>query len=119
MALSPGNTAETRPLPLRRRADLICREQQIGGTLYWHIKDPVSLSYYQLRPEEHAVLQMLNGEVSLRDIRREFEQKFAPQRLSPTQLQSFLSNLHSSGLIVSDAPGQSEYLLDRARHERR
>lgn len=113
------HTAETRPLPLRRRADLECREQHIGGTRYWHVKDPVSLRYFQLRPEEHAVLMMLDGDVSLREIRRRFEQRFAPQRLSLTQLQSFLAMLHSSGLIVSDSAGQAEFLRQRQRSSQR
>ena len=111
----PTHTAETRPLPLRRRADLHCREQHIGGTKYWHVKDPVSLRYFQLRPEEHAVLMMLDGEISLREIRRQFEQQFAPQRLSLSQLQSFLAMLHGSGLIVSDSPGQAAFLLEKQR----
>ncbi len=106
-------------MPLRRRADLECREQHIGGTKYWHVKDPVSLRYFQLRPEEHAVLMMLDGAVSLREIRRRFEQRFAPQRLSFTQLQSFIAMLHGSGLIVSDSVGQAEFLLKRRRSTRR
>lgn len=114
-AAMPTHTAETRPLPLRRRVDLDCREQHIGGTKYWHVKDPVSLRYYQLRPEEHAVLMMLDGETSLRNIRRRFEQQFAPQRLSLSQLQSFLAMLHGSGLIVSDSPGQAAYLIEKQR----
>ncbi|MHC4876840.1 MAG: site-2 protease family protein [Planctomycetota bacterium] len=106
-------TAETRPLPLQRRPDLVCREQQFGGTTYWHVKDPIALRYFQLKPEEYAVLQMLDGTVSLREIRRRFELKFAPQRLGPMQIQSFLGMLHSSGLVVSDTPGQAEHLIAR------
>ncbi|MDA1161559.1 MAG: HlyD family efflux transporter periplasmic adaptor subunit [Planctomycetota bacterium] len=115
---APAQTAETRTLPLRRRADLLCHEQHIGGSRYWHVKDPVSLRYYQLSPEEHAVLMMLDGTVSLRDIRRQFELKFAPQRLSLPQVQSFLATLHGSGLIISDSPGQSHILVSRTRTER-
>lgn len=114
-----GTTAETRLLPLRRRADLICNEQQIGGTRFWHVKDPVSQRYFQLRVEEYAVLQMLDGTASLRDIRRQFEQQFAPQRLSLAQVQSFLGMLHSSGLIISDSPGQANHLLERSLKEQR
>ena len=75
-------TAETRILPLRCRADLKCREQQIGGSRFWHLKDPVTLRYFQLKPEEYAVLKMLDGTVSLHAIRQQFEEQFAPQRLS-------------------------------------
>lgn len=113
-----AQTAETRILPIRRRADLACHEQHIGGSRYWHVKDPVSLRYYQLSPEEHAVLMMLDGTVSLQEIRRRFEVAFAPQRLSLPQVQSFLAMLHSSGLVISESPGQAEILTSRTRNER-
>ena len=115
---SPAQTAETRILPIRRRADISFHEQHIGGTRYWHIKDPVSLRYYQLSPEEHSVLIMLDGTVSLQEVRRRFEIEFAPQRLSLPQVQSFLSMLHSSGLVISDSPGQAEILVSRTRNLR-
>ena len=113
-----AQTAETRILPIRRRADLAFHEQHIGGSRYWHVKDPVSLRYYQLSPEEHAVLMMLDGTVSLQEIRHRFEIEFAPQRLSLPQVQSFLAMLHSSGLVFSDSPGQAEILTSRNRNER-
>ena len=115
---APAQTAETRPLPIHRRADLEFHEQHIGGSRYWHVKDPVSLKYFQLSPEEHAVLIMLDGTVSLREIRRRFEVEFAPQRLSLPQVQSFLATLHSSGLVISDSPGQAQLLVARTRSER-
>ncbi|MFT5092010.1 MAG: putative peptide zinc metalloprotease protein [Porticoccaceae bacterium] len=115
---APAQTAETRILPIRRRADLACHEQHIGGSRYWHVKDPISLRYYQLSPEEHAVLMMLDGTVSLQEVRRRFENEFAPQRLSLPQVQSFLAMLHSSGLVISDSPGQAEILVSRTRNEK-
>lgn len=115
MTATAAHTADTRPLPLRRRPDLTCCEQQFGGTTYWHIRDPIALRYFQLKPEEFAVLQMLDGTVSLRDIRRRFELRFAPQRINSAQLQSYLGMLHSSGLVISDTPGQAEFLMERQR----
>ncbi|MGZ0169451.1 MAG: hypothetical protein ACKVHE_07840 [Planctomycetales bacterium] len=115
---APAQTAETRILPIRRRADLSCHEQHIGGSRYWHVKDPISLRYYQLSPEEHSVLLMLDGTVSLQEVRRRFEIEFAPQRLSLPQVQSFLAMLHSSGLVISDSPGQAQILVSRTRSER-
>ncbi|NQV28759.1 MAG: HlyD family efflux transporter periplasmic adaptor subunit [Rhodopirellula sp.] len=115
---APAHTAETRVLPIRRRADLRCHEQHIGGSRFWHVKDPVSLRYYQLSPEEYSVLIMLDGTVSLQEIRRRFEIEFAPQRLSLPQVQSFLATLHSSGLVISDSPGQAQILVSRTHTER-
>lgn len=115
---APAQSAETRSLPVRRRADLVCHEQHIGGSRYWHVKDPVALRYYQLSPEEYSVLMMLDGTMSLRDIRRKFEVEFAPQRLSLPQVQSFLAMLHDSGLVISETPGQAEILVSRTRKAR-
>ncbi len=114
-----GYSAETRPLPLKRRLDLEVHEVHFGGSRYWHVKDPISLRYYQLKPEEYAVLMQLDGHVSLRDIRRQFEDQFAPQRLDASQLQSFLAVLHGAGLIMTDSPAQAEFVLRRQYDEQR
>jgi len=116
---TPAQTTDTRPLPLRRRVDLECRPQQFQGSTFWHVKDPVSLRYFQLRPEEYAVLNMLDGKVSLQEIRHRFEDEFSPQTLSLSQLQSFLVMLHGSGLVLSDTSGQADVLLERMRQTRR
>lgn len=118
MAELQGQSAETRILPLMRRADLESRSVHFGGTRFVHIKDPISLRYFQLKPEEHAVLQMLDGTVSLREIRRRFEEQFAPLRLSMPQLQSFLSMMHGLNLVVSDSAGQAEVMAERQRSAR-
>ncbi len=83
------------------------------------LKDPVSLQYFQLRDEEYRIFQMLDGPVSLDDIRRTFEEEFAPQRISLPQLQSFLAMLHGEGLLITDARGQAEELLERHTKRRR
>jgi len=113
-----GRTAETRWLPLRRREDLVCREQEFQGVRYWHVKDPVALRYFQLRPEEFFVLQLLDGSVSLQDIRRKFERAFAPQTLPVAQVQAYLTTLHSAGLLVSSTGGQGEVLYQRSAQDR-
>ncbi|QDU00158.1 HlyD family efflux transporter periplasmic adaptor subunit [Gimesia aquarii] len=101
------------PLRLQKRADLSIQQLQFGGKKYWGIKDPISLQYYQLRDEEFFILQMLDGIVSFETVRREYEQRFRPQKLEAAQLQGFLSRLHQEGLIVADAFGQGEILLER------
>ncbi len=62
---------------------------------------------------------MLEGPVSLDDIRRRFEEEFAPKRISLPQLQSFLGMLHGEGLIITDAKGQAEELLERYKKRSR
>lgn len=106
-------------LRLRMRRDLQVQPLQFGGKTYWGIKDPISLSYYQLRDEEYFILQQLDGAASFETIRRQYEKRFLPQKLDASHLQGFLSRLHQSGLIVADAFGQGEILLDRRRDQQR
>ncbi|MBW3540855.1 MAG: hemolysin D [Planctomycetes bacterium] len=118
-AAVPTPSATSRVLRLRRRRDLRAVPLHFGRRRYWAVKDPVSLRYYQLRDEEYRILQMLDGSVSLDDIKDRFEREFAPRRLSLSQLQSFIGMLHHEGLIVADAPGQGDQLLDISRKNRR
>ena len=101
------------PLHLRMRADLQVQPLQFGGKTYWGIKDPFSLQYYQLRDEEYFILKQLDGVASFESIRRQYEKKFLPQKLDASHLQGFLSRLHEAGLILADALGQGEILLER------
>jgi putative peptide zinc metalloprotease protein len=101
------------PLHLRMRADLQVQPLQFGGKTYWGIKDPFSLQYYQLRDEEYFILQQLDGVASFETIRSQYEKKFLPQKLDASHLQGFLSRLHEAGLILADALGQGEILLER------
>ncbi len=101
------------PLHLRMRADLQVQPLQFGGKTYWGIKDPFSLQYYQLRDEEYFILKQLDGVASFESIRRQYEKKFLPQKLEASHLQGFLSRLHEAGLILADALGQGEILLER------
>ncbi len=108
-----------RPLPMRVRSDLIFQAVEFSGRRYWHVKDPISLRYYQLRNEEYFLLQLLDGQTSVEEIVARFEQEFAPQRIRPQQLVAFLSMLHRQGLILADAPGQADELLGRRGQLRR
>ena len=71
------------------------------GQKYWVVKDPIALQYYHLRDEEHAIWQSLDGNSSLDEICRDFDLRFAPQRMTASQLRGFLTRLHESGLVVS------------------
>ena len=117
-AASTADAAE-RPLPLRMRPDLRVSPQWYRGRRHWLLKDPLALHYFHLLDEEYAILQMLDGRTSLAEIQQRFEQRFAPRRLRLPPLQSFLSELHRRGLLLSDAPYQSEPLLARRAAGRR
>ncbi len=110
--------AAQRPLPVRMRPDLIARRRQDQGRPYWVVKDPVTLQYYRFQPEEYALLRMLDGRISLMDLKGAFEKKFAPQTVTPQELYEFLGRLHTSGLVISVVSGQGTQLL-KLRHRKR
>src|SRR4051794_17837192 len=111
-------SSTARSLPLAMRRDLFVEPQRWQGRDYWTIKDPLRLKYYRFEEEESSVLSALDGAASSDQIREQFERRFAPQRLSASQLQRLLAMLHRSNLLVSAAPGQGGQLLERDRQER-
>ncbi len=110
-------SSSSRKLPIRKRPDLIGRQQRYQGRLYWVVKDPVGLQYYRFEEEEYAILQMLDGHSSLDEIAERFEHDFPPQTIRTEELQQFIGMLHRSGLVITDAPGQGQQLVKR-RNER-
>ncbi len=106
-------SSSARALGLRLRPDLIARRQRYQGQPYWVIKDPVGLNYFRFQEEEFALLQMLDGRTSLDDLKRQFEEQFAPEQISLEELGQFVGMLHRSGLVIADTPGQGRQLLKR------
>ncbi len=111
-------SSSSRRLGIRARPDLKARKQRYQGRTYWVVKDPVGLQYYRFEEEEFAILQMLDGEVSLEEIAEEFEAEFPPQTIRVEELQNFVGMLHRSGLVLSDTMGQGTQLKKR-RDERK
>jgi putative peptide zinc metalloprotease protein len=106
-------SSSSRKLPIRRRLDLKARKQRYQGRLYWVVKDPVGLQYYRFEEEEYAILQMLDGTLSLDEIAERFERDFPPQTIRTEELQQFIGMLHRSGLVITDAAGQGKQLVKR------
>jgi len=111
-------SSSARRLPIRKRPDLSAQRQRYQGRTYWVVKDPVGLHYFRFQEEEYAILQMLDGQRSLDQIKEEFEAQFPPQKITLEELQQFLGMLHRSGLVVAGVPGQGAQLRKR-RDERR
>ena len=110
-------SSSSRKLPIRKRLDLEGRQQRYQGRIYWVVKDPVGLQYYRFEEEEYAILQMLDGQLSLDEIAQRFEREFPPQTIRTEELQQFIGMLHQGGLVITDAPGQGQQLVKR-RDER-
>jgi putative peptide zinc metalloprotease protein len=111
-------SSSARKMPVRRRPDLIARRQHYLGRSYWIVKDPVGLTYFRFHDEEYALLQMLDGRASLDELKERFEADFPPQKITLEELQQFLGQLHGSGLVLADMPGQG-HQLRRRRDERK
>lgn len=124
-AAEMGTTRESmisssgRPLFLRMRPDLICNRQTYQGRDYWIVKDPVALRYYRFEEEEFALLRMLDGRKSADDIQFQFNQKFAPQKLSLGELYQLTGMLYRSSLLLSSAADQGRELFKRGAESQR
>ncbi len=112
-------SSSARPLGVRMRPDLSAHRQRYQGRVYWVIKDPIGLNYFRFQEEEFALLKMLDGQASLDDLKREFEEQFAPQQISVEELGQFVGMLHRSGLVIADMPGQGRQLLKRRGERKR
>jgi putative peptide zinc metalloprotease protein len=112
-------SSSARPLSIRRRPDLIARRQHYLGRSYWIVKDPVGLNYFRFQEEEYALLNWLDGNVSLDELKDRFEEEFPPQKITLEELQQFLGMLHRSGLVIAAVGGQGKQLLKRRRERRR
>jgi putative peptide zinc metalloprotease protein len=111
------NSSTARPLAVKMRPDLVTEKQRYQGQVYWIVKDPLALSYYRFQEEEFAILNMLDGDTSLDEMKRRFEKNFAPQKITLEELGRLVGMLHSSHLVIADMPGQGTQL--RKRHSER
>ena len=112
-------SSSARKLSVRVRADLSAKQQRYHGRSYWVVKDPVGLNYFRFQDEEYAILNKLDGTRSLDEIKDEFEAEFPPQKITLEELQQFLGQLHRSGLVVANVPGQGRELRKRRDEKRR
>ena len=116
MAMAEAFRSSTsRPVGLRYRGDLVTNRQVYQGQAWYVVKDPIGLSYYRFRPEEYALLEMLDGEASLEDLKDDFEARFPPRRITVDEVSRFVSTLHRSGLVIGDRAGQGPQLNERRR----
>ena len=113
-----------RPVRMRARADILAAAVRIAsadgmGADRWVVTDPVTRDHFELSDEEYTALGWLDGSASLRELRRRFEEHFAPRTIEPEKLWRFLNRLHRDGLAVGAAPGQGDELWRRDRQRRR
>lgn len=108
-----GGTSTSRPIPLRARPDVVVSRQFTDGDELYVLKNPLDLQYHQLLAEEYFLWRLLDGQASLDRLRRAFEQRFVPQRITVAEVQRLLTMLHERNLVLSIAPRQGEQLHRR------
>ena len=113
MSTAHLSAVKDRPLPLRQRADLTIESAIYQDEQSWIVKDPVSLKYHRLRKPEIIVLEMLDGNSTLEDIKNKLQHEFPTKIVRLSDLQSLISSLYRAGMLLSDAPGQADQLLKR------
>src|SRR5258707_5803990 len=101
------------------RADLIVEHIEYQRGNYYVIKDPVSLNSARLDPEDDRVLELLDGSRSLDDVRTELLIDFPYVRVTLSDLQGVVVDLHTKGIVYSNRPGQGWVMLERQREHRR
>ncbi len=111
-------SSTTRSIGLRKRGDLVVTRQLYQGQAWFVVKDPISLHYFRFRPEEYALLEMLDGSASLDGLKEAFEARFPPRRITLEETARFVATLHRSGLVIGDRPGQGPQLFERRRQRK-
>ena len=104
-------TADQRPVRLRRRLDLVLSQCVFQSETTWVVKDPLALKYIQLRPPEYSVFKMLDGNTSLREMKKVLDDNFPDKHSRISDIHSLITSFHENGMLIADAPGQHEAML--------
>ncbi|MBI3822324.1 MAG: efflux RND transporter periplasmic adaptor subunit [Planctomycetes bacterium] len=110
---APASDLERRKLVrLRRRSDLTIVPQRYEGRMYYVVKDPVNLRYYRFKEQEHYLLMLFDGRVTLDSAQKAFEDRFRPERLKLEDLEQFGQQLLTMGLVQHDTPQAGKLLFE-------
>ncbi len=113
---APASELERRKqVKIRLRPDLRIEPQNYEGRTFYVVKDPVSLRYYRLKDHEHYLLGYLDGEHTLDDAQKAYEQQYRPDRLKLEDLEAFAQQLLTAGLAQNDSPRAGKQLFDRRK----
>jgi len=115
----PNLSAADRPLALRTRGDLQVVPVAYAGQAAYVMKDPLTLELFHLTAAEYFLWKSLDEATSLSALRRKYQERFAPRRITFDALQHGLNQLHSQGLLLSTASGQGQLLSERGQRQAR
>ena len=117
MSTPPSTTLASgeRPLPILGRSDLRCEPVDYDGSASWIVKDPIALQYFRVLPEQHRLLQLLDGRRSLRQLGAALKQEFPESHFRLFELQQLISDLHQKGLVWSARGDQGTVHVNEQR----
>ena len=108
-----------RPIPLRARNDLTVSRIEFKGEGSYVVKDPVALKYHRLRPEQYFLLNRLDDERTLEQLRDDLRREFPTLTLRLTDVQHLVTDLHKKNLARGSRTNQADGLLNTFREERK
>ncbi len=113
-----GERERRKHVRVRLRRNLVfSTEQQAGGACHV-VRDPLTLRHYRLDDRQRFLVDLMDGNRTLDEIRAEYERRWRPDRLPPEQLEVFAAQLVRDGLALCDSPLAGEALVEAARRRR-
>lgn len=89
---------QSAPLPAARQDLQVSPQLYLGQTVYV-VKDPVSLSYFRLRPTEHYIFTQLDGRVTAQELAERVARVFPDEPESVERVTHFVQSLKAAGLL--------------------
>ncbi len=102
---------------VRIRPDLVYARRREDREEVWVVKDPVTLRYFHFGPSEVFIMRRIDGRNTLAEIKEQYDEKFAPHRISQQEILGFCHSLYQRGLLVASADNQAEGLLKRKQKQ--
>ncbi|HMO83980.1 MAG TPA: hypothetical protein PKC18_03570 [Lacipirellulaceae bacterium] len=113
-SLSPGPAGR-----LRLRSDLVSTMRRSGPGRRWAVKDPLLLTYFDFTDEQWSLLQLFDGRRSLTEVKREFDERHRPVRVSQSELEQFANQCFRRRLLTSTSSGQAPVVREMRNQVRR
>ncbi|XZE33721.1 HlyD family efflux transporter periplasmic adaptor subunit [Pirellulaceae bacterium SH501] len=83
------------------------------------VKDPVSLKYFRLTPEQAFLLRLLETPRSVDELKEQLQRSYPTIHVEVNEIQALLQDLHTKGLLASLRVGQSLRLCLRGEETKR
>jgi putative peptide zinc metalloprotease protein len=97
------------------RGDLALTSEVCAGGTFYVVKDPVSMRYFRFDEYDYFLIRRLDGSRTLDEIRKAFERRYRPRRLTLEALEQFGQTLLKEGLAAHALPQAGKQLYERGR----